>query len=308
MSRACARTWSGGPSISTAESVADPGCSTTIRSTRSFQTETRCSTTTRVAPVLSRQRPTASRTSRTPAGSRLAVGSSSRISPGRIARMPASARRCFCPPERADVGWSSGSRPSPTSSSASATRDQMSAGGTERFSAPKATSSPRRESTTWVSGSCCISPARPRRARGGAPSISRLPVSSASSASAAAPDAGSAPPAELSPSTPARAWSSVDLPAPEGPSSSTRSPGRMSRSRPLTAGRDRPACRQPQPRAVIAAGRTASEDVMVGAGIRRRRAPWPPCGRRRNSAHRSWPGRGWRARTARRRSRRRRWR
>ena len=120
MSRACARTWSGGPSISTAESVADPGCSTTIRSTRSFQTETRCSTTTRVAPVLSRQRPTASRTSRTPAGSRLAVGSSSRISPGRIARMPASASRCFWPPERADVGWSSGSRPSPTSSSASA--------------------------------------------------------------------------------------------------------------------------------------------------------------------------------------------
>ena len=82
MSRACARTWSGGPSISTAESVADPGCSTTIRSTRSFQTATRCSTTTRVAPVFSRQRPTASRTSRTPAGSRLAVGSSSRIRPG----------------------------------------------------------------------------------------------------------------------------------------------------------------------------------------------------------------------------------
>ena len=90
--------------------VAEPGCRTTIRSTRSFQTDTRCSTTTRVAPVLSRQRPTASRTSRTPAGSRLAVGSSSRISPGRIARMPASARRCFCPPDRADVGWSSGSR------------------------------------------------------------------------------------------------------------------------------------------------------------------------------------------------------
>ena len=305
MSRACARTWSGGPSISTAESVADPGCSTTIRSTRSFQTETRCSTTTRVAPVLSRQRPTASRTSRTPAGSRLAVGSSSRISPGRIARMPASASRCFWPPESADVGWSSGSRPSPTSSSASATRGQISAGGTDRFSAPKATSSPRRESTTWVSGSCCISPARPRRARGGAPSISRLPVSSASSASAGG-GCSTALPAELSPSTPARAWSSVDLPAPEGPSSSTRSPGRMSRSRPLTAGRGRPACRQPQPRAVIVAGRTPLADVLK-AGIRRRRAPWPPCGRRRNSAHRSWPGPGWRARTVRRRSRRRRW-
>ena len=93
MSRACARTGSGGPWIGTAESVADPGCGATIRSTRSFQTATRCSTATRVAPVFSRQRPTASRTSRTPGGSRLAVGLVERRGPGRIPRMPASAGR-----------------------------------------------------------------------------------------------------------------------------------------------------------------------------------------------------------------------
>ena len=43
--------------------------------------------------------------------------------------MPASARRCFCPPDRADVGWSSGRCASPTSSNASCTRLQIGVAG-----------------------------------------------------------------------------------------------------------------------------------------------------------------------------------
>ena len=61
----------------------------------------------------------------TPSGSRFAVGSSSSTSPGRIASTPASASRCFCPPESDFVGRSSGTS-RPTASSASATRGQIS--------------------------------------------------------------------------------------------------------------------------------------------------------------------------------------
>ena len=64
----------------------------------------------------------------TPAGSRFAVGSSSSTRPGRIASTPASASRCFCPPESALVGRSSGTS-SPTASSASRTRGQISSRG-----------------------------------------------------------------------------------------------------------------------------------------------------------------------------------
>ena len=56
------------------------------------------------ALILTSTRATAACTSATPDGSRLAVGSSRSSSPGRIASAPASARRCFCPPESAEVG------------------------------------------------------------------------------------------------------------------------------------------------------------------------------------------------------------
>src|SRR5690606_12344802 len=51
----------------------------------------------------------------------------------------------------------------------------------------------------------------------------------------------------------AAAASGPDVPAPEAPTGSARSPGGTTRSRPCTAGSRRPACRQPQPRASIRA-------------------------------------------------------
>ena len=57
----------------------------------------------RRAGLVAPTRATASRTSCTPAGSRFAVGSSSRMRPGRIASTPASASRCRWPPESAAV-------------------------------------------------------------------------------------------------------------------------------------------------------------------------------------------------------------
>ncbi|OUE06488.1 hypothetical protein CMMCAS08_06895 [Clavibacter michiganensis subsp. michiganensis] len=223
------RTSSGAPSARIPPSAP----STTTRSTRSCHTATRCSMTTRVAPLRSTTDSTARRTSPTPSGSRLAVGSSRRRSPGRIARTPARARRCFWPPESAVVERSRATS-SPTASSAARTRIQISSRGTPRFSQPNATSSPTRERITCASGSCSTSPARPRREAGSCPSTSRVPRASPSSSP---------------PRTPARACMSVVLPAPDTPSSSTRSPGSMTRSTSRTAQALRPACRQPQPAA-----------------------------------------------------------
>ena len=50
-----------------------------------------------------------------------------------MASTPASASRCFCPPERAVVEWSSG-RSRPTAASAAGTRRRISSGSTPRFS------------------------------------------------------------------------------------------------------------------------------------------------------------------------------
>ena len=95
---------------------------------RPSQVATRCSTTMSVDPVASSTRATASRTSVTPDGSRLAVGSSSSRMPGRIASAPARASRWLCPPESADVERSSATS-SPTASSDSRTRGQISSRG-----------------------------------------------------------------------------------------------------------------------------------------------------------------------------------
>ena len=133
--RAAPRTFSGAPSWL----MPPAGRSTITRSTCGAHTPTRCSTTTSVEPYSRTARSTASRTSSTPAGSRLAVGSSSSSSPGRIARIPASPRRCFCPPDSADVGRSQ-SRSRPTAARASSQRGRISSRGTPRFSGPKARS------------------------------------------------------------------------------------------------------------------------------------------------------------------------
>ena len=126
----------------------------------------------------------------------------------------------------------------PTSASAAGTRRWISSTGTPRFSAPNATSSPTRGRITCDSGSCSTKPARP--AAGLRPSMASSPAASPWS----------------SPSTPASAASSVDFPLPEAPSSSTRSPGSIVRSSPLTAQASRPPCRQPQPRASMRAAVT----------------------------------------------------
>ncbi len=162
----------------------------------------------------------------------------------------------------------------PTRRRASSTRAQISSRGTARFSSPKATSSPQRASTVCASGSCNSSPARatPRRraAAAGSPSSSSSPSDSPPFSCSRTPSArvrcGS-------PSRPAAADSTVDLPAPLGPSSSTRSPGATARSSPRTAQARRPACRQPHPWACRPTGRVRSVLTTLRRASRCGRTP-----------------------------------
>ena len=156
--------------------------STTTRSTRSTQTSTRCSTTTKVAPVRIEHACDARRAPRaTPAGSRFAVGSSRSSRPGRIARAPARARRCFCPPESAEVGCGRAAGRARRRRAPRRRARQISSRGTPRFSQPNATSSPTRARITWESGSCSTRPARPRAAPAAAPVDEERPRCSPSS-------------------------------------------------------------------------------------------------------------------------------
>ena len=94
------------------------------------------------------------------AGSRFAVGSSSRSRSGSATAAAATARSCCCPPLSRAVSrvWSTGQDdPGPAHSS---TRGQISAGGTAAFSSGKATSSPIRSMTMLPSGSCWTRPTR----------------------------------------------------------------------------------------------------------------------------------------------------
>ena len=72
-------------------------------------------------------------------GSSMLDASSSSSTRGRMASAPASARRCFCPPESECVCRSSKPARS-AAASASATRSRISSGASPRFSGPKATS------------------------------------------------------------------------------------------------------------------------------------------------------------------------
>ncbi len=215
----------------------------------------RCSTTTSVVERSATRRPTASRTSSTPTGSRLAVGSSRSNSPGRIASAPASASRCRWPPDSRSVLWSRGSA-RPTSARAVRTRGQISSRGTARFSSPNATSSPTRSRIVWASGSCMTRPQLPGLGR--TPSTVSDPASS---------------PSSLLPRTPASAWSNVDLPAPEAPRSSTRSPGSMRSETPEVAQAARPACRQPQRERHTCAGLTQTSARASRPAANRDSAP-----------------------------------
>ena len=219
--RASVSTVSGAPSWV----MVPPSPSTIMRSMCGAQMLTRCSTTSRVAPVACAAVRMLSRTSCTPEGSRLAVGSSRIMAPGCIERMPARPRRCFCPPDSALLGWSRGRLLSPTAVRASVTRPQISSRGTRRFSGPKATSLPTVAMTMEDSGSCCIMPAVPRASAGDCPLMVMVPPADSPSSSW---------------STPAMACRSVDLPAPEVPSSRTFSPGLMVRLSPLMTGSGRP--------------------------------------------------------------------
>ncbi len=205
------------PSLTTVPSAE----STTTRSTWSSHGSMRCSTISSVRPSAADR--IASRTPAEVSVSSIDVGSSSSSRSGRIASTPARASRCCSPPERAALKCS---RPyaRPTDASASSTRDQISSRAIPAFSGPNATSRPIRSATIASAGFCRSSPSRP--------STSAVPLSS---------------PAIVVPSAPARPYSSVDLPAPLGPTSSTRSPGSIVRSSPATTGLRRPRGRHVKP-------------------------------------------------------------
>ena len=168
--------------------------------------------------------------------------------------------------------------------------------GTARFSAPKATSSPRRESTTWVSGSCCIRPARPR-ARAAARRRSAV----------SRPRRFVALPSSC-PQHPGQGVQQRGFSGPGGAQQQHPFPGPDVQVQPWTAGLAGRHGASPspgrRPRRAARRGGTA----VVSCRHQEKTAPSLPCGTRRSSARRSWPGRGWPPRTGPRQSPRRRWR
>ena len=208
---------------------------TITRSTSGSASATRCSTRTVVAPVRRWTTPIASRTNPAPAGIDVR---------GRLVEQQQTWRQRQHAGEGKPLLFASGELVGalvtpvgkPTAASAASTTGQISAAGVARFSSPNATSSPARAMTSCVSGSCRTSPVRSRKSRGSRPSTVNRP---------------SASPAWDGSRRPASAASSVLFPAPDAPSSNTRSPGSTTRSSPCKAWRRRPACRHPHPRASI---------------------------------------------------------
>ena len=222
------------------------GPSTTTRSTRSSQGPNRCSTTTVVSPRARTTSPTTCRTEAALRGSSIAVGSSSSSTRGDIASAPASASRCCSPPDRV-----SGLEPArwlnPTSSSAAAIGADIASRGIPRFSSPNATSRSTDEATTAEPGSWSTRPTDPAAPPGATPSTSTVPVRS---------------PASAVSRSPATARSTVDLPEPLGPTSSTRSPAAIRRVRSVEY--------RPGP-AVGAPGQSLDLDRGAGVGGQGRR-------------------------------------
>ena len=81
----------------------------------------------------------------------MAVASSAISTEGSMARMPATATRCFCPPESM-WGAESAYLLICTAARADSTRGYISSVGTPMFSSPKATSSLTTVATIWLSG------------------------------------------------------------------------------------------------------------------------------------------------------------
>ena len=148
------------------------------------------------------------------------VGSSSMRNPGRIARAPAIATRCFWPGERSSMRREEKGS-SPNASSAKPTLDEISSRGSPKFSGPNATSSSTRFMTSWSSGSWNTTATR------------RLTSHRFSSLTGT-------PSIWMSPSvgykTAVSSLTSVLFPEPLCPMSATSCPGSTWRSRPLNAG------------------------------------------------------------------------
>ena len=164
---------------------------------------------TTVIPRSRFRRWTVSSTSRRPAGSSIAVASSSTMHSGSMAMTPAMAMRCFWPPDSRCGAWRANFS-MPTAASASSTRRRISAVGTPRFSGPKATSSSTTLATIWLSGFWNTIPVRRR--------IS----SSSDSSRVSIPSTYTAPP--LGSSTAFMCLARVDLPEPLWPSTTTKVP------------------------------------------------------------------------------------
>ena len=102
--------------------------------------------------------------SRNPAralGSSCAVGSSSTRYEGCMARAPARAIRCCCPPDNSVVTQSANDN-MPTRSRAARTRLSTSASSRPKLRGPKATSSKTRDETIWSTGSWHTRPTKAR--------------------------------------------------------------------------------------------------------------------------------------------------
>src|SRR5690625_1604658 len=162
---------------------------------------------------------TARRTSATPAGSSMEVGSSSRSTSGRPISAAARAMRWDSPPDSREVVRSRRCA-APTVSRASTTAGSISSGGTARFSSGSASSCSTSGRHTAAEGTCGSTPTcRESSTTGtratGRPATCTSPVRSAVTAWGTTP--------EITRST-------LDLPEPDAPSTSTCSPGATCRS------------------------------------------------------------------------------
>jgi len=184
-----------------------------------------CVTTTIVMPPARSRRTASSRSSR-PAASSIAVGSSSTSTRRGTARTPASAVRCFWPPERR-CGSLRRSFSRSNRASISSVRARILSEGHARFSRPNATSSSTCSATSWFSGFWKRTPTSRRTASRPA-SLSRSQPQTLASRPA---ESGASPP-----STRAR----VDLPEPFGPTTAIVSPSPTVRSRPASASHSAP--------------------------------------------------------------------
>ena len=163
-------------------------------------------------------------------GSSIAVASSKTTRPGANARRPATATRCFCPPESESTSRAESSG-IPASTSASFTTRSIRSRAIPRFSGPNATSSRTTGATIWLSGSWKETPARRPPTTTAAPtptSAAPSPAAEPATAAPATPAPGPAPPPATSPAS----CNAQDVfPLPLAPTNATSSPGAIAPSR-----------------------------------------------------------------------------